>query len=162
MSPEPFWAGSKIYTIVTYDPETHLDVIKKKFKRSDWQESSNYVQNVQNFIFFMIFGHNCSCPITRDCAFVYTNLFFIDIKMCLRVIGNYGMNFRPGLIWLQDSHKVPRRPQMKNGNPRLLHSSQKIKTYFYFFLIIGPQYHIYSKVNTGSNWSGYVSVMSDN
>ena len=33
------------------------------------------VKNVQNFFFFMIFGHNCSCPITRDCAFVYTNLF---------------------------------------------------------------------------------------
>ena len=35
------------------------------------------VQNVQNFIVFMIFGHNCSCPITRDCAFVYTNLLIL-------------------------------------------------------------------------------------
>ena len=30
----------------------------------------------------MIFGHNCSCPITRDCAFVYTNLFFSFLKLC--------------------------------------------------------------------------------
>ena len=28
-----------------------------------------------HFTFFMIFGHNCSWPITRDCSVVYTNLF---------------------------------------------------------------------------------------
>ena len=28
-----------------------------------------------------IFGHNCSCPITRDCAFVYTNLFADDVVL---------------------------------------------------------------------------------
>ena len=40
-------------------------------------------RSVRNhFIFFMIFGHNCSCPITRDCAFVYTNLFLFDLIYC--------------------------------------------------------------------------------
>ena len=38
-------------------------------------------RSVRNhFTFFMIFGHNCSSPITRDCAFVYTNLF---VCMCM-------------------------------------------------------------------------------
>ena len=44
----------------------------KNFK--NFQNVQNF-QKVQNFIFFVIFGRNCSCPITRDCAFVYTNLF---------------------------------------------------------------------------------------
>ena len=33
------------------------------------------VQNVQSFIYFMIFGHNCSWPIHATVSFVFTNLF---------------------------------------------------------------------------------------
>ena len=47
------------------------------------------------------------------------------------VIGNFGMNFRPG-----PKQDRTQDPQMKNGNPRLLPTSQKIKTIFDFFLII--------------------------
>ena len=50
--------------------------------------------------------------------------------MCLRVIGNYGMNFTG-----PDSHQLAHKPQMKNGHPRLLPTSQKNKTIFDFFPI---------------------------
>ena len=38
---------------------------------------------------------------------------------------NFGKNLEPS-----HSHQLPQRPQMKNGNPRLLTTSQKIKTIF--------------------------------
>ena len=47
---------------------------------------------------------------------------FIDIKMCLMVIGNYCMNFRPGLKRDRthiNSHELAQKPQMKNENPSL-------------------------------------------
>ena len=79
---------------------------------------------------FMIFGHNCSCPITRDCSVVYTNLFVMD-KSCLMVISNY--EFQTRSLTAPYSHKISQISQMKNGNPCLLPTSQK--TIFDFFLI---------------------------
>ena len=55
------------------------------------------VQIVQNFIFLMIFGHNCSCPITRDCAFVYTNLFS---WLLLFIIQSYFFSFYSDSLYL--------------------------------------------------------------
>ena len=40
VSPVPFEAGSEIHTTVTYDPETHFDVNKKKIGQLVWRESS--------------------------------------------------------------------------------------------------------------------------
>ena len=42
------------------------------------------------------------------------------------------MNFRPGPKQDQ-THKLPQISQMKNGNPPLLPTSQKIKTIFDFY-----------------------------
>ena len=55
--------------------------------------------------------------------------------MCLRVIGNYGMNSRPNPKQDQTHMNFSRHAQMKNENPYLPPTSQKIKTIFYFFLI---------------------------
>ena len=59
--------------------------MSKIFKNVQNFQKCQIFKNVKcpKFHFFHDFGHNCSCPITRDCAFVYTNLFryiFVDIK----------------------------------------------------------------------------------
>ena len=64
-----------------------------------------------------------------------SEFFFLDIKMCLRVLGSYGMSFvsgpKPGRI-LPNFLKCP---QAKNGKLGLISMTQKIKTIFDFFLI---------------------------
>ena len=65
-----------------------------------------------------------------------SNFCFIDIKRCLMVLGNYGMNFRPGLKRERTQTNLSQIPQMKNGNLSRLPTYQKIETIFDFFPII--------------------------
>ena len=53
MSPEPFEAGSEIYTIVTYDHETHFDVNNDRFGGNQVLKSIPLKRNIGNIILWI-------------------------------------------------------------------------------------------------------------
>ena len=70
-------------------------------------------------------------PPNRSSKFLYGH------QGCLMVIGNYGINFRPDPKRLQ-THFL----KWKNEKPRLLPTSQKIFTFFDFFLNNQLHFHL--------------------